>query len=111
METRPFCWSVTGRNLYVKSLMESFWKAPAPPMREGGGRFIEDFNRQLCVTGGGCWSWRNRRPRTWSASPVCFADGTLRVPVQATYELDQAPDALATHATRHTPGKLAIRIG
>jgi Zinc-binding dehydrogenase len=39
-----------------------------------------------------------------------LADGTLRVPVQATYELAQAPDALAALATTHTQGKLAIRI-
>jgi NADPH:quinone reductase len=40
-----------------------------------------------------------------------LADGTLRVPVQATYELAQAPDALGALATMHTRGKLAIRIG
>jgi NADPH:quinone reductase len=40
-----------------------------------------------------------------------LADGTLRVPVQATYELAQAPDALGALATTHTRGKLAIRIG
>jgi len=39
-----------------------------------------------------------------------LADGTLRVPVQATYELAQAPDALAALATTHTQGKLAIGI-
>src|SRR5829696_9083663 len=39
-----------------------------------------------------------------------LADGTLRVPVQATYELAQAPDALAALADTHTQGKLAIRI-
>ena len=36
-----------------------------------------------------------------------LADGTLRVPVQATYELAQA---LAALADTHTQGKLAIRI-
>jgi NADPH:quinone reductase len=40
-----------------------------------------------------------------------LADGTLRVPVQATYELAQAPDALGALATTHSRGKLAIRIG
>jgi NADPH2:quinone reductase len=40
-----------------------------------------------------------------------LADGTLRVPVQATYELAQAPDALSALATTHTQGKLAVRIG
>jgi len=39
-----------------------------------------------------------------------LADGTLRVPVQATYELAQAPNALAALAGTHTQGKLAIRI-
>jgi NADPH2:quinone reductase len=39
-----------------------------------------------------------------------LADGTLRVPVQATYDLAQAPDALAALADTHTQGKLAIRI-
>jgi NADPH2:quinone reductase len=39
-----------------------------------------------------------------------LADGTLRIPVQATYELVQAPDALAALANTHTQGKLAIRI-
>jgi NADPH:quinone reductase-like Zn-dependent oxidoreductase len=38
-----------------------------------------------------------------------LADG-LRVPIQATYELAQAPDALSALATAHTRGKLAIRI-
>lgn len=40
-----------------------------------------------------------------------LADGTLRVPVQATYELAHAPDALAALGTTHTQGKLAISIG
>jgi NADPH:quinone reductase len=39
-----------------------------------------------------------------------LADRTIRVPIQATYELAQAPDALTTLADRHTQGKLAIRI-
>jgi NADPH2:quinone reductase len=39
-----------------------------------------------------------------------LGDGTLRVPVQATYELERAPEALTTLATTHTQGKLAIRI-
>ena len=36
--------------------------------------------------------------------------GMHRVPVQATYELAQAPDALTALATTHTQGKLAVRI-
>jgi NADPH:quinone reductase-like Zn-dependent oxidoreductase len=39
-----------------------------------------------------------------------LADGMLRVPVQATYELAHAPDALTALATTHTRGKLAVRI-
>ena len=39
-----------------------------------------------------------------------LADGTLRVPVQATYELAQAPEALGALAGQHTQGKLAIRV-
>jgi NADPH:quinone reductase-like Zn-dependent oxidoreductase len=39
-----------------------------------------------------------------------LADGTLRIPVQQTYELVQAPEALAALAGQHTQGKLAIRI-
>jgi NADPH2:quinone reductase len=40
-----------------------------------------------------------------------LADGTLRVPVHATYELEQAPQALAALAGEHTQGKLAIQVG
>ena len=39
-----------------------------------------------------------------------LANGTLRVPIQETYELAKAPDALTALATAHTQGKLAIRI-
>ncbi len=39
-----------------------------------------------------------------------LADGTLRVPVQATYELAQAPDALQALGTSQTQGKLAILV-
>jgi hypothetical protein len=38
------------------------------------------------------------------------ADGTLRVHVQATYELAQAPDALSALGSAHSQGKLAIHI-
>lgn len=37
-------------------------------------------------------------------------DGTLRIPVQATYELAQAPETLATLVGEHTQGKLAIAV-
>lgn len=39
-----------------------------------------------------------------------LSDGMLRVPVYATYELSQAPDALNALSTTHTQGKLAIRV-
>ncbi len=39
-----------------------------------------------------------------------LSDGTLRVPIQITYGLAQAPDALAALASTHTQGKLAIHI-
>jgi NADPH:quinone reductase-like Zn-dependent oxidoreductase len=39
-----------------------------------------------------------------------LADGMSRVPIQATYELAQDPDALTALATTHTQGKLAVRI-
>jgi NADPH2:quinone reductase len=38
-------------------------------------------------------------------------EGTLRVPIQQTYELDQASEALRALATEHTQGKRAIRVG
>jgi NADPH:quinone reductase len=41
---------------------------------------------------------------------VLLADGTLRVPVQATYELAQALEALAALIGEHTQGKLAIEV-
>jgi len=39
-----------------------------------------------------------------------LTDGTLRIPVQATYELAQAPEALAALTGEHTQGKLAIQV-
>src|SRR5829696_4102996 len=39
-----------------------------------------------------------------------LADGTLRVPVQSTYPLAQAPEALAALTGQHTQGKLAIEV-
>jgi NADPH:quinone reductase len=39
-----------------------------------------------------------------------LADGTLRIPVQATYELAQAPEALSALTGQHTQGKLAVRV-
>jgi NADPH2:quinone reductase len=39
-----------------------------------------------------------------------LADGTLRVPVQGTYPLVRAPEALAALTGQHTQGKLAIEV-
>ena len=39
-----------------------------------------------------------------------LAEGTLRIPVHATYQLDQAPEALSVLAGQHTQGKLAIQV-
>jgi NADPH:quinone reductase-like Zn-dependent oxidoreductase len=39
-----------------------------------------------------------------------LADGTLRIPVHATYELTRAPKALAALAGQHTQGKPAIDV-
>jgi NADPH:quinone reductase-like Zn-dependent oxidoreductase len=39
-----------------------------------------------------------------------LADGTLRIPVQATYQLSHAPEALAALAAQHTQGKLALQV-
>ena len=38
-------------------------------------------------------------------------DGTLRVHIHDTFELDRATDALQTLATEHFRGKLAISVG
>jgi NADPH:quinone reductase-like Zn-dependent oxidoreductase len=38
------------------------------------------------------------------------AEGALRVPIQATYDLAQAGDALDALGTSHTQGKLALRV-
>jgi NADPH2:quinone reductase len=39
-----------------------------------------------------------------------LADGSLRVPIQDTYDLAHAPDALNALASQHTQGKLAIEV-
>jgi hypothetical protein len=38
------------------------------------------------------------------------AGGTLRIPVQATYELAPAPGALGALAGQHPQGKLALAV-
>jgi len=39
-----------------------------------------------------------------------LAEGSLRVPIQRTYNLQQAPEALAALPAEHTQGKLAIQV-
>jgi NADPH:quinone reductase len=39
-----------------------------------------------------------------------LADGALRVPIQRTYELERATEALAALTEEHTQGKLAIQV-
>jgi NADPH2:quinone reductase len=39
-----------------------------------------------------------------------LADGTLKVPIQQTYDLAQVPDALQALAATHTQGKVALRV-
>lgn len=39
-----------------------------------------------------------------------LADRTLKVPIQQTYDLAQAPDVLQALAANHTQGKLALRV-
>lgn len=39
-----------------------------------------------------------------------LASGALRVPIQANYELERAPKAMARLRAEHTQGKLAIRV-
>jgi NADPH:quinone reductase len=49
-------------------------------------------------------------PENLEALARLLAAGTLRLHIQDTYELAQAPDALTALATTHTRGKLAIRV-
>ena len=39
-----------------------------------------------------------------------LVDGTLKVPIQQTYDLAQAPDALQALGATHTQGRLALRV-
>jgi NADPH:quinone reductase-like Zn-dependent oxidoreductase len=39
-----------------------------------------------------------------------LADGTLRIPTQATYQSAQAPEALTALTSQHIQGKLAIHV-
>jgi NADPH:quinone reductase len=50
-------------------------------------------------------------PENLQRLTALLTDGALRVPVQATYDLAQASEALTALATSHTQGKLAVRVG
>ncbi len=39
-----------------------------------------------------------------------LADGTVKVPIQQTYDLAQAPEALGALGSGHTQGKIALRV-
>jgi NADPH2:quinone reductase len=39
-----------------------------------------------------------------------LADGTIKVPIQQIFDLDQAPEALGALSTSHTQGKIALRV-
>ncbi len=39
-----------------------------------------------------------------------LADGTIKVPIQQTFELAQAPEALGALGSGHTQGKIALRV-
>jgi NADPH:quinone reductase-like Zn-dependent oxidoreductase len=48
--------------------------------------------------------------RAFTLGGELLANGTLRVPIQRVYTLDQAGDALQALSTTHTQGKLGITI-
>jgi hypothetical protein len=47
----------------------------------------------------------------WSVTCSSGLTRARSVPVQATYTLAQAPEALAARAATHSQGKIAIQIG
>jgi NADPH:quinone reductase len=49
-------------------------------------------------------------PENLERLAALLSDGTLQIPVQATYELAEAPQALGALAAQHTQGKIAIRV-
>ncbi len=49
-------------------------------------------------------------PENLQRLAALLAAGTLRIPVRATYDLAQAPEALTALAGTHTQGKLAIQV-
>jgi NADPH:quinone reductase-like Zn-dependent oxidoreductase len=49
-------------------------------------------------------------PENLDRLAALLADGTLHIPIQKTYDLADAPTALAALAGEHTQGKLAIQV-
>ena len=49
-------------------------------------------------------------PENLERLATLLADETLRLPIQATYELAQAPEALSALTSQHTQGKIAIQV-
>jgi NADPH:quinone reductase-like Zn-dependent oxidoreductase len=82
--------------------------APASLVKEGGrvasptGAAGEGPGRTMVIA--------SPTPENLTRLADFLADGILRTPVQKTYELAQAPAALAALASSHIQGKLAVRI-
>jgi NADPH:quinone reductase len=49
-------------------------------------------------------------PQLFSRIAALLADGSLKLPITATYDLADAPTALTDLGAKHTQGKLAIRV-
>ncbi len=49
-------------------------------------------------------------PHNLQRLAALLADGNVRIPVQATYDFAEAPEALTALASTHTQGKLAIQV-
>jgi NADPH:quinone reductase len=49
-------------------------------------------------------------PQNLQRLGTLLADGTLHIPIQATYELARAPEALSTLTGQHTQGKLTVQV-
>jgi NADPH:quinone reductase-like Zn-dependent oxidoreductase len=92
----------------VLDLVNYALDVPATLVKDGGR--VASPPEPRAKVRGGRWSSPRRRRRTCKRLAGLLADGTLRVRVQETYELAQAPAALTALATAHTQGKLAIRI-
>lgn len=50
-------------------------------------------------------------PETLGRIAGLLAEGSMKLPITATYELADAPAALGDLGTKHTRGKLAVRVG